>query len=115
MAAKSKDFEKLLLSSIDEALLTLGESSRQSIYFHLEKNFKISRNSIPESLPQFQEGLEKIFGIGASFIEILIMKNLYAKIGCPFSMEKNERLEFIKYVDAARQSFLKECRDAENC
>jgi hypothetical protein len=115
MDAKSKDFEKLLLSSIDEAFLSLGESSRQSIYFHLEKKFQISKNSIPENLPQFQEGLEKIFGIGATFIEILIMKNLYMKIGHPFSMQKNECLEFIKYVDAARQSFLKECHDAENC
>jgi hypothetical protein len=107
MAAKSKEFEQLLLSSVDEALLSLGESSRQSIYFHIRKNFQLSRDEIPENLPVFQEGLEKIFGLGARFLEILIMKNLYAKIGRPFSMEKNERLEFIKYVNAARQSFLK--------
>jgi hypothetical protein len=115
MATKSKDFEKLLLSSIDQALISLGESVKLSIYFHFEKNFKVTRNEIPEHLQQFQEALEKIFGVGARFIEILIMKNLYAKIGCPLNMEKNEQLEFIKYVDAARQSFLKECQCAENC
>ncbi len=113
MEPKSKDFENLLLSSIDEALLSLGESSRKSIYFHLEKKYNISRNSIPKDLPQFQESLEKIFGIGATFIEILIMKNLYLKIGHPLAMQKNERLEFIKYVNAARQSFMKGSR--ENC
>jgi hypothetical protein len=115
MATKSKEFEKLLLGSIDEALISLGESAKQSIYFHIEKTFKVPRKEIPGHLQQFQEGLEKIFGVGARFIEILIMKNLYAKIGCPFNMEKNEQLEFIKYVDAASQSFLKECRIAENC
>src|SRR4030042_1014154 len=115
MVTKSRDFDKLLMSSIDEALLSLGESSKQSIYLHIEKIFKISRNEVPENLQKFQESLERIFGIGARFIEILKMKNLYAKIGCPLIMEKNEQLEFVKYVDAARQSFLRECHDSDNC
>ena len=115
MAVKSKDFDKLLLCSIDEALMSLGESVKKSTYFNIENKFKMAKKDIPENLPQFQNGIEKIFGVGARFIMILIMKNLYAKIGRPFTMEKNEQLEFIRYVDAARQSFLKECRDAENC
>jgi hypothetical protein len=106
MAEKSRDFDKLLLVSIDEALLSLGDSARQSIYFHIEKNFKVKRDEIPENLENFQLALEKIFGIGSRYIEILIMKNLYAKVGCPQRMEKNQPLEFIKYVDAARQSFV---------
>lgn len=115
MVVKSKDFDKLLLCSIDEALMSLGESVKKSTYFNIENKFKMVKKDIPENLPQFQNGIEKIFGVGARFIMILIMKNLYAKIGRPFTMEKNEQLEFIRYVDAARQSFLKECRDAENC
>ena len=106
MAKKSKIFDKLLLDSVDEALLYLGESSRQSIYFHIEMNFKLSRNEIPQKLEDFQLALEKIFGIGSRFIEILIMKSLYAKIGRPLRMEKNEQFEFIKYVNVARQSFM---------
>jgi hypothetical protein len=42
------------------------------------------------------------------------MKNLYAEIGHPFVMEKNKHLEFIKYVEAARSSFINECPKAEN-
>jgi hypothetical protein len=106
MAAKSKSFDKLLLDSVDEALLYLGESARQSIYSHIEMNFKMSRNEIPQNLEHFQLALEKIFGIGSSFIEILIMKSLYAKIGCLLPMEKNEQLEFIKYVKTARKNFM---------
>ena len=108
MAAKSRDFDEILLSSIDEALLSLGPSVQQSIYFHLKKNFEVDKDKIPQRLETFQEGLEKIFGIGARFLEILIMKNLYAKLGRSLNMEKNESLEFIKYVTAARQNFLKE-------
>ncbi len=113
MDVKSKSFDELLLVSIDEALLSLGESAKQSIYFHIENNFKVERKEIPENLPLFQAGLEKIFGVGARFIEILIMKNLYDKVGRQFAMEKNERLEFIKYVDAAKQSFLEKLAETE--
>lgn len=106
LTTKSVDFDKLLLSAIDEALSSLGESVKQSIYFHIENKFSVSRSDIPENLNQFQGGLEKIFGTGAQFIEILIMKNLHAKIGVPLMMGKRKRLEFIAYVDAAKQGFM---------
>ena len=115
MVAKSKDFNELLLCSIDEALLSLGESVKQSTYFHIENRFMVSKEDIPENLSQFQYGIEKIFGIGARYLEILIMKNLYTKIGRPLTMHKNDQLEFIKYVDAARKNYLENCPDANEC
>jgi hypothetical protein len=106
LATKSREFNKLLVSAIDEALNSLGASVKQSIYFHIENKFSVTRNEIPENLVEFQGGLEKIFGTGARFIEILIMKNLHSKIGLPLKME-SEQLEFVKYVDAAKEGFLK--------
>ncbi|MFB3887941.1 MAG: hypothetical protein ACE14S_00495 [Candidatus Bathyarchaeia archaeon] len=106
MANTAKDFDALLLDSIDAALAQMGESIRQSIFFHLEISFRLKKNEIPQNLPRFQEGLEKIFGVGARFLEILIMQNLYSRIGRPFIMENNAQLDFIKYMEAARQSFL---------
>jgi hypothetical protein len=106
MAEESKDFDKLLLDSIDEALLSLGESAKQSVYFHLENSFKLTRRDIPQKLPDFQTAMEKLFGIGSRFIEILVMKNLYSKIGHPLNIKNNEQLEFIKYVKAAKRSFI---------
>jgi len=113
LATKSRAFDELLLIAIDEALFSLGESAKQAIYFHIENKFGVARNEIPENLEEFQAGLEKIFGAGARFIEILIMKNLYAKIGQKLIMEKSEQLEFIEYVEAAKQSFMKECHEAQ--
>ena len=106
MATKSREFDKLLLSAIDEALSSLGESVKQSIYFHIENKFSVARNEIPENLTEFQGGLEKIFGTGARFIEILVMKKLHSKVGIPLKME-GEQLEFVEYVDAAKEGFLK--------
>jgi hypothetical protein len=106
---KTGEFDKLLANAIDEALNSLGESVKQSIYFHIENNFKLTRDAIPENLVEFQGGLEKIFGVGAQYIEILIMKNLHKKIGRPLKMG-NKQLEFIEYVDAAKEGYLKKTR-----
>ena len=107
MTTKSTVFDKLLLCAIDEALNSLGKSVRQSIYFHMENKFSINRNEIPKNLQEFQEGLEKIFGTGARFIESLIIKNLHIRIGRPLLMEKNEQLELLEYVGATKQNYLR--------
>jgi hypothetical protein len=104
-------FDDLLLHAIDEALNSLGESVRQSIYFHIENKFSIARNEIPEKLQQFQMGLKEIFGVGAQVIEIQIMKNLHTKIGCPRVAVKNKKLEFTEYVDASKQGYLGNIQD----
>ena len=102
-----KAFEKLLLEAVDDALASLGDSARQAIYFHLEDKFKIAKNDIPRRLQDFVDGLEKIFGLGARFIEILIMRNLYGKIGQPLEWNESRELVFVDYVKAAKQSFSK--------
>jgi len=102
-----KAFEKLLLEAVDEALASLGGSAKQAIYFHLENKFRITRNEIPLRLEDFANGLEKIFGVGAQFLEILIMKKLYEKTGQPLKWSGNKELIFAEYVAAARLSFPK--------
>jgi len=99
-----KTFENLLLEAVDEALGMLGDSARQSTYFHLEHKFKVARNNIPNHLEDFEHGLERIFGVGAKYIEISIMKKLYEKTGKPLTWNENEQLVFTKYMDAVRKS-----------
>lgn len=106
---KNSEFDELLLSAIDETLSSLGESVKQSIYFHIEKKFNVAKDEIPQKLEEFQGGLEKIFGAGAQFIEILIMKNLYSKVGFALKIA-GEKVEFVRYVDAVREAFRKKTR-----
>ena len=101
-------FEKLLLNAIDEGLSALGESPKRVVYFYLEKKFNISRREIPDKIEDFIEALEKIFGLGAKFLQILIIKQLYQKI--EKNLEWNEEqtdLTFTEYIVAARRSYLK--------
>jgi hypothetical protein len=109
LTTNSVAFDKILLRAIDEALNSLGESVRQSIYFHIENKFSVARNEIPEKLQEFQEGLKEIFGAGAQIIEISIMKNLH--IGCPRLTVKNKKLEFTEYVNASKQGYLGNIQD----
>src|SRR3990170_2146435 len=105
LTGKSGEFNRLLQNAIDDALNSFGKSVEQSIYFHLENKFNVPRKEIPKNLKAFQAGLEKIFGIGARFIEILIMKNLHAEIGLPLDMGKDCKLEFVEYMSAAEHNF----------
>ncbi len=75
-----RSFDQILLESIDESLLSLGENVRTSIYFHLEDLFKIRKQEIPNRLSDFSNALKQIFGLGAKHLEIMFMKRLHAKV-----------------------------------
>ncbi len=105
-SAKSKEFDELLLRAVDEAFLSLGESVKKSIYFHLEEQFKLKPKQIPRQLKKFQSSIEKIFGSGARFLEILIMKNLYLKVKGSVVIENTCAVDFISYVNEVKESYL---------
>ena len=101
-------FEKLLLEAVDEGLASLGDTSKQVVYFHLEKTFKLNKQEIPHKIEEFANAIENIFGHGAKLLQILIMKQLYEKVRG--AIEYNTELEdlvFTQYVAAVKQSFLK--------
>lgn len=100
---KTMDFEELLMEAIDEGLSLLGESSKQVIYFYLEKTFKMNRLDIPYRIEDFTDAIEGIFGNGAKILEIQIMKCLFKKVGYPFRHYlKEKKLEFTEYVEAVK-------------
>ncbi len=99
-----RDFESLLLEAVDEQLTSLGESSKQALYYHLEKGFNIKKQEIPKKTEAFINAMEKIFGQGADYLEILIMKRLHSKIGLEVKMS-TPSLTFIEYVEAAKRCY----------
>ena len=92
------DFEKLLLEAVDEGLASIGESSKQAIYYHLEKGFNIKKQEIPHNIEAFMLAVEKIFGIGANFLETLILKRLYEKTGLKGKEDSFKNLTFAETV-----------------
>lgn len=91
------NFSKILLVAVEEGLSSLGDSPKQAILFHLETSFKIKREHIPANLTEFAKALEGIFGPGASYLEKLIVKRLYEKLGIEF--DDNGCLDFLKCIN----------------
>ena len=104
-----KLFDKLLVEAVNEAFSVLGESAKRSIYFHLENNFRIEKDDIPLEIAKFAEALEKIFGVGAKWLKIKIMKSLYRKVKKTkiYRWKQPEDFRFTKYVEMLKQNFLK--------
>ena len=100
-----RSFDNLLLEAIDEGLSSLGESVRLSVYFHLQKSFHIKREEIPERLSAFVQAVRNIFGVGSSFLEVLILKKLYEKVGEVFEWDGNRLFDFIECVLSAKRHF----------
>ncbi|MGD0978931.1 MAG: hypothetical protein ABR962_07290 [Candidatus Bathyarchaeia archaeon] len=93
------EFNKILLSAVDEGLCLLGDSSKQAILFHLETSFQVKEENIPSSLTEFKKALDSIFGPGADYLEKIIVKRLHEKLGLPFEEGKNtDFLEYVKTV-----------------
>jgi hypothetical protein len=103
------NLRKILLEAVDEGLSSLGDSPKQAIFFHLETSFEVSKDKIPTNLTEFAKALEKIFGPGASYLEKLIVKRLYEKLGLEF--EEVENWDFLEYVNDVEKRLLPK-RDA---
>jgi hypothetical protein len=111
---QSKKFEEVLTDSIDEAFSVLGEPVKNTIYYSLEHKFLITKQAIPFRIEDFSEALERIFGLGAKHLELLIMKNLYVKVNCSYKWEGPDwlvpDLTFKKYVELIRIGYEEEER-----
>jgi len=108
-----KDFDELLLEAVDEGLSSIGESAKQAIYFHLKKGFNLKKNDIPYRIEDFAAAIEKIFGLGANVLEVLIMKLLYEKVGRTVQLNEPKDFTFTKYVAAVKRSFLEKKKAEE--
>lgn len=107
-------FEILLLAAVDEVLSSLGDTSEQMVYSHLEKAFNIRRLDIPHKIDEFASAIERSFGVGAKLLEIQIMKLIHEKIGPSFKcFPKRNDLIFTEYVNAARVKFDERSTNAE--
>ena len=104
---KTKKFDFILLEAIDEALSALGESVKKSVYFHLEISYNIQRHEIPTKVADFSDAIDKIFGLGARYLEILIMKKFYPKIQVTCNWTGPEfiipDLAFKEYIELMRK------------
>jgi hypothetical protein len=109
-----RKFDEYLLEAIDEALTSLGEAVKNTVYIQLENSFNMPKKEIPMQIDEFTDIIHKIFGLGASRLEIRIMKNLHSKIKVNIEMTQLEwpvskwiveEMSFTEYVYNAHKSY----------
>lgn len=88
MVEPEDPLRQTLLAAIDEGLLTLGESGREAIYFHLQNLCALKKAEIPDKPETFAEGIRGIFGVGAEVIERSIVKSLCRRLGLEYKEQK---------------------------
>ncbi len=115
--ALAEQFNQYVLEAIDETLSSLGEPVKNTIYQHLENDFSISKDEIPEKILDFSDVLRKLFGVGATRIEAKFVKNLNSKIRDKVGLKESDLaspkwlmidFSFTNYVSNARRSFEKQ-------
>jgi hypothetical protein len=99
------NFDKALLSAIEVGLCPLGDSSKEAIFYHLEKSFDIRKDNIPTRLKEFREALEEIFGPGAQTIGKLITKYLQGELGLNSKPVKS--VDIVEYVEIAKRQVVR--------
>jgi len=105
---REEQFAEILNEALDSGLLLLGESARKAIYFHLKKDFSITKENAAGRMEAFARGLESIFGAGALVIERSILNVLYSKL--ELSYENNEDSGFVESLKRARDEWLNKVR-----
>ncbi|MCW4034209.1 MAG: hypothetical protein NWF03_02465 [Candidatus Bathyarchaeota archaeon] len=90
---------ELILNVINRGLDTLGESPKQAIWIFLEKEYNVSSTKLPLNVREFQEGLQKIFGVGYNFLDNLFCQFLKDATGKQFKNCKS----FVECVEALQQ------------
>ena len=81
-------FNAQLINAIEQTLANLGEPVKNTFFQQLQVEFNLPKKAIPNNVDLFLRFLHKAFGLGATRIEINIIKNLQQKLG--LNLELNE-------------------------
>ncbi len=68
--------EGIVLEVIEKGFDALGESPKQAIWFYLEREYNFDRKKVPHNLNDFEQALQKIFGMGYNFLDSLFRQYL---------------------------------------
>jgi len=119
---RGEKFDELLAESIEEAICSLGEPVKNAIYLHLQKDWSITKKDIPNNLEEFSQIIHKLFGLGATRLEIKFLKNLNSKIegdikmsecNLPISKWIVNDLSFEILVSNTRKKYVNQCEKIE--
>jgi len=104
----AKTLNELVWESVDEVLNGLiGKKPTEAIYDHLERQFSIARDDIPQNTETLFEVVKGLFGQKSSMVvSRCIAKRVYENLGWEFVQV--EGFGFSDYIEMARARIARE-------
>lgn len=100
--SQNNRLETTITTAVDDSLSSFGDSFKQVIYFQLENTFHIKKQEIPQKIDEFAAAIEDMFGIGATLIEMKILKALHDQVPSFVHFPRGDELVFADYVKNLR-------------
>jgi hypothetical protein len=109
-------FDSCLTQAIDEVIASLGAAVNNEFFEQLDRNFKINNTNIPDRIEDFTKILHRIFGLGASRLELKILQVLNKRMQtknnlpeCEYTVSKWIEMEvsFLDTLFCLRNQYLK--------
>jgi len=99
---RNSRLETAIMTAVDDSLSSFGNSFKQVIYFQLENTFHVKKQEIPQRIDEFAAALDAMFGIGATLIEMKIIKALHDQVPDFVHFPRGDDLVFTDYVKNLR-------------
>ena len=91
-------FQSVVEEAVEFILSSIGTVNKETIYRHLENNYGLRREDIPERIEEFAGAMEQTFGNVAKLLEIKIIERIHCKYRDFKYTPEKEELSFSGYV-----------------
>ncbi len=102
---RSLEFREALLRAVDTSFGMVGQNVWRAIMETLEYRYGVRKEEIPDKLDLLDAGLVATLGTGASMVEMLILKRLYAELD--MDMPSMIEQDFVTFVNNTYAAFLR--------
>ena len=97
-------FNSVLVEVVSDVMMDLlGETVASIVIYHLEKDFSLRIEEIPEKPDRFEYAIKDLFGEGARIIEEKITEELYRRLGLNYRRVKG--YSFVDYIKEAKRLY----------
>ena len=81
MMKKEESFDQAFSAAVDEAFSSLGDSSKQAVYWYVTRKPGLQKEEFAANIEAFAAALEAFFRSGSSVIETMILQSLSSRTG----------------------------------
>jgi hypothetical protein len=81
MTKTEESFEEAFSAAVDEAFSSLGDSSKQAVYWYVTRNSRLQGKDLASNIEVFAAALEAFFRSGSPVIEMMILQKLSSRTG----------------------------------